>query len=79
MPGRRESKMNGIEFLAEKVGKKQLIAIVGMIVLMQMQAESWQVMALGIAGVAAQLVFDITKALFRNTEEPAESETNDQS
>ena len=50
--------MNGMEFLAEKIGKKQLISIVGMIILSQMSAESWQVMAVCIAGIASQLVID---------------------
>ena len=50
--------MNGLEFLAEKIGRKQLITITAMIVLATMEAESWQVMAIGLAGIVSQLVID---------------------
>jgi len=50
--------MNGLEFLSEKIGRKQLIAITGMIVLAQVGAESWQVMAVAFAGIISQLVID---------------------
>ena len=50
--------MNGLDFLAEKIGRKQLIAIVGMIMLAQAGAESWQVMAVAFAGIGSQLVID---------------------
>lgn len=50
--------MNGLEFLAEKIGRKQLITIVAMIVLATMEAESWQVMAIGLAGIGSQLIID---------------------
>ena len=50
--------MNGLEFLSEKIGRKQLIAIVGMIMLVQVGAESWQVMAVAFAGISSQLIID---------------------
>lgn len=50
--------MNGLDFLAEKIGRKQLVAIVAMIMLSQMSAESWQVMAVAFAGIGSQLVID---------------------
>lgn len=62
--------MNGLEFLAEKIGRKQLIAIVGMIVLAQVGADSWQVMGVAFAGIASQLLID----WFR----PREKRTNTQ-
>ncbi len=50
--------MNGLEFLAEKIGRKQLITIVAMIVLAQMGAEPWHVTAVAIAGIGSQFVID---------------------
>lgn len=50
--------MNGLEFLAEKIGRKQLIAIMGMIMLAQVGAASWQVMAVAFAGIGSQLIID---------------------
>lgn len=50
--------MNGLEFLAEKIGRKQLIAIVGMLLLSQMEGTSWMVTAVAFAGIGSQLVID---------------------
>lgn len=53
--------MNGMEFLAEKIGKKQLISIVGMLIISQMSTEIWQVICVCVvclAGIASQLVID---------------------
>ena len=50
--------MNNLDFLSEKIGRKQLITICGMIILAQVGAESWQVMAVAFAGIISQLVID---------------------
>lgn len=50
--------MNGIEFLAEKIGRKQLICITAMIILAQAGADSWQITAVAFAGIGSQLVID---------------------
>lgn len=50
--------MNGLEFLAEKIGRKQLIAITAMIILAYVKAPSWQIMAVGFAGIVSQLIID---------------------
>lgn len=61
--------MNGLDFLAEKIGRKQLIAIVGMIVLAQMGAASWQVTAVAIAGIGSQLLIDWFRPRTKRTSE----------
>ncbi len=50
--------MDVLDFFAEKIGRKQLIAIVGMVVLWKMGAPSWQVMAVAFAGIGSQLLID---------------------
>jgi len=59
--------MNGLEFLAEKIGRKQLIAITGMITLAGVGAPSWQIMAVAFAGVVAQLAIDAFKVYKKET------------
>ena len=53
--------MNGLEFLADKIGRKQLITIAAMIILAQMGAPSWQVMGVAFAGITSQFVIDWRK------------------
>jgi len=53
--------MNGIEFLADKIGRKQLITIMAMIILAQMTSPSWQVMAVAFAGIGSQFLIDWVK------------------
>lgn len=50
--------MNGLDFLAEKIGRKQLIAIVGMIVLAQVGVPAYQITLVAIAGIGSQLLID---------------------
>lgn len=51
-----------LELAAEKIGRKQLIAIVGMLVLAQMTADRGPVLYVALAGIAAQLINDLYKA-----------------
>lgn len=70
--------MNGMDFLAEKIGKKQLISIVGMIIISQMSTEIWQVICVCVvclAGIASQLVIDWFKKPGQ-PEPPAEPKLN---
>lgn len=46
------------EAIKDKVGRKQLIAIVGMVLLSQMGADSWQVVIVALAGIGSQLAID---------------------
>lgn len=62
--------MNGLEFLAEKIGRKQLITIVAMIVLAQIEAPSWQVMAVAFAGIGSQLVIDWFRPAREDVKQP---------
>ena len=50
--------MNGLEFLAEKIGRKQLIAIVAMVLLAQMEAYNWQIVIVAMAGIVSQFAID---------------------
>ena len=50
--------MNGLEFLAEKIGRKQLISITCMIILQLAGAPTWQIMAIGFAGIGSQFAID---------------------
>jgi len=53
--------MNVSELINENMSKKMGIAIVGIIALMQVEAEPWQIMVVAIVAVIVQGVLDLKK------------------
>lgn len=50
--------MTWAKALSEKVGRKQIITITGMLILWQAKAPSWQIALVCIAGVVSQFLID---------------------
>jgi hypothetical protein len=63
--------MNGLEFLSEKIGRKQLICITGMIILQMADAVTWQIMAVAFGGIVAQFIIDWRKPRAAKVNPPA--------